>query len=356
MHTNNYAVIMAGGIGTRFWPLSNSKRPKQFIDILGTGRTLIQQTFDRLKRVCPPENILIVTGQNFLNLVKEQIPEIAVENILTEPFRRNTAPCIAYAAYKIKSRCKEANIIVAPSDHIIIDESLFADYLKTGLDFVGTTENILTLGVVPHRPEPGYGYIQINSDYPGFTNIKKVKTFTEKPNPELAEIFYQSGDFLWNSGIFLWNVNTILKAFKLYLPNLTTLFENGLNNLNTERELEYIHEVYAESHGISIDYGIMEKANNVCVLSADFGWSDLGSWKSFHEQSHKDKNNNVVNAGKNELINTKDSIIHMPKNKTVIIEGLDNYIVAEYDDILLICNRNEESRIKQFAEKLKFKE
>ncbi len=356
MHTNDYAVIMAGGIGTRFWPLSNSKRPKQFIDILGTGKTLLQQTFYRLKQVCPIENILVVTGQNFYNLVKEQIPEIPDNNILTEPFRRNTAPCIAYAAYKIKSRCENANIIVAPSDHIILDEKLFADYLVTGLDFVEKTGNILTLGIVPHRPEPGYGYIQINSNYPGYFNIKKVKTFTEKPDPELAEIFYKSGDFLWNSGIFLWNVNTILNAFKLYLPNLTALFENGLKYLNTNLELEYIHEVYAESHGISIDYGIMEKANNVCVLSANFGWSDLGSWKSFHEQSIKDINNNVVNTGRNELINTKDSIIHVPKNKTVIVEGLNNYIVAEYDDILLICNRDEESRIKQFAEKLKFKE
>lgn len=356
MYNNNYAVIMAGGIGTRFWPLSNSKRPKQFIDILGTGRTLIQQTFDRLKKVCPPKNILVVTGQNFFNLVKEQLPEMEENNILTEPFRRNTAPCIAYAAYKIRSMCKEANIIVAPSDHIILDENLFADYLNTGLDFVRQTDNMLTLGVVPHRPEPGYGYIQINSDYPHHNNIKKVKTFTEKPNPELAEIFFKSGDFLWNSGIFLWNVNTILKAFKKYLPNLTTLFENGLDMLNTDRELEYIHEVYAESHGISIDYGIMEKANNVCVLRANFGWSDLGSWKSFHEQSIKDTNNNVINAEKSEIINTKDSIIHVPKDKTVIIEGLTNYIVAEYDNVLLICNRDEETRIKQFAEKLKFQD
>ncbi len=356
MYTNNYAVIMAGGIGSRFWPLSNSKRPKQFLDILGTGKTLIQQTFDRLARVCPRENILVVTGQDLYNLVIEQLPEVKPANILTEPFRRNTAPCIAYAAFKIRSMCKDANIIVAPSDHVILEENLFSECIEQGLDFVGKTGNILTLGIVPYRPETGYGYIQVSKQYPEYENIKKVKTFTEKPNLELAEIFYKSGDFLWNSGIFLWNVNTILDAFKQYLPNLNTLFESGLQHLNTDREIEYIHEVYSESHGISIDYGIMEKADNVCVLKANFGWSDLGTWKSFHEQSYKDSNNNVVKAGKRELINTQNSIIHVPNEKTIIVEGLDNYIIAEYDNVLLICNRKEESKIKQYAEHLKFKE
>lgn len=355
MHINNYAVIMAGGIGTRFWPLSNSRRPKQFIDIFGTGKTLIQQTFDRLNKVCPAENILVVTGTDFFDIVKEQLPKIKEENILTEPFRRNTAPCIAYASYKIRNKCKDANIVVAPSDHIILDESLFGEYLTKGLEFVNSNDNILTLGIVPHRPEPGYGYIQISDDLTEYEDIKMVKTFTEKPDPELAEIFYKSGDFLWNSGIFLWNVNTILNSFRKHLPNFTTLFENGLKYLDTEKESDFIHDVYYESHSISIDYGIMEKADNVCVLKANFGWSDLGTWKSFHEQSEKDKNNNVVNAGNHELINTKNTIVHLPKEKTVIVEGLDNYIIAEYDNNLLICNRKEEVKIKQFAEQLKFK-
>jgi len=355
MNNNNYAIIMAGGIGSRFWPLSNSERPKQFIDILGTGKTLIQQTSDRLKKVCPIENIIVLTSKDYFNLVHEQLPDLPKENILCEPFRRNTAPCIAYATYKIFLRCKNANIIVSPSDHIILDIETFTQSLKDGIDFVSNNDNILTLGIIPSRPETGYGYIQRNSMHKGFSNIRDVKTFTEKPNLKLAETFLKSGDFLWNSGIFLWNVKTIIDAFKKHLPTLTSLFEDGLGYINTHKESEFIENIYAETHSISIDYGVLEKAENVCVLCADFGWSDLGTWKSYHELKEKDNYNNVINVIDHELADTTNCIINVPKNKTVIVEGLDNYIIAEHNDTLLICSRDKEERIKYLAENIKTK-
>jgi len=349
---NNFAIIMAGGIGSRFWPLSNETKPKQFIDILGTGKTLIQQTFNRLKQVCPEKNILVVTSNNYVTLVKEQLKGISENNILAEPYRRNTAPCIAYATYKIFLKSKTANIIVAPSDHIIMENDSFKNTLLEGIDFVSNNNMILTLGIIPNRPETGYGYIQMNNNIKGYNNIKNVKTFTEKPNLELAEAFIKSGDFLWNSGIFLWNVNTIIKAFKDHLPNLVSLFENGLGYLNTNKESEFISNIYAETHAISIDYGVLEKANNVCVLSSDFGWSDLGTWKSFHELNNKDDNNNVINSDEYKLIDTSNCIINTPKDKKIIVQGLDNYIIAEHNNTILICSRDKEDSIKQYAESL----
>lgn len=352
---NNFAIIMAGGIGSRFWPLSSETHPKQFIDILGTGKTLIQQTFDRLKLVCPENNIYVVTNKNYTSIVKEQLVDIDENNILAEPFRRNTAPCIAYATFKIYLKSKNANIIVAPSDHVIMDNIVFNENLCTGLDYVSKNNAILTLGIVPNRPETEYGYIQMNSFIDKQKNIRSVKTFTEKPNRELAEIFINSGDFLWNSGIFLWNVNTIIEAFNIYLPDLVSLFKNGLGYLNTNKESEFISNVYAETHAISIDYGILEKANNVSVLISNFGWSDLGSWKSFHELNVKDDNNNVVNCTEYELVNTKNCIINIPNDKKIIIDGLNNYIITEHNNIIMICNFDNEKNIKQYAENLKTK-
>lgn len=353
---NNFAIIMAGGIGSRFWPLSDENKPKQFIDILGTGKTLIQQTYDRLKQVCPEKNILVVTSNKYVSIVKDQLKDITENNILAEPYRRNTAPCIAYASYKIFLKCKTANIIVAPSDHIIMEGDIFKQTLVEGINFVENNDMLLTLGIVPNRPETGYGYIQINKGIKGFNHIKNVKTFTEKPNKELAEVFLKSGDFLWNSGIFLWNVNTILKAFKEYLPNLVSLFKNGLGYLNTNKESEFISNVYAETHAISIDYGILEKANNVCVLSSDFGWSDLGTWRSFHELNTKDDNNNVIYSSNYRLIDTKNCIINLPSDKKIIIQGLDNFIIAEQNNNILICNRDNEKYINQYTDSLKAKE
>lgn len=352
---NNFAIIMAGGIGSRFWPLSNKEKPKQFIDILGTGKTLLQQTFERFIKICPLENIFIVTGQEYFDIVHEQLSELNSANIICEPFRRNTAPCIAYATYKIFLKSKNANIIVAPSDHVILDTENFSKCIKQGLDFVANNEYLLTLGIIPNRAETGYGYIQRNGLIANYSNIRHVKTFTEKPNLELAKVFLQSGDFLWNSGIFLWNVNTILKAYKQHLGNLVSLFENGLGYINTNKESKFISDVYAETHAISIDYAILEKADNVCVLCADFGWSDLGTWKSYHELCEKDVNNNVINCDNYELVNTNNCIINLPNNKTIVVQGLDNYIITEHNDNILICERNKEDEIRIFSESLRIK-
>lgn len=355
MDNNNFAIIMAGGIGSRFWPLSNKERPKQFLDILGTGKTLIQQTYDRFIKICPSKNIYVVTGKDYFDIVHEQLTELNTDNILCEPYRRNTAPCIAYATYKIFLKSKNANIIVAPSDHVILDGEKFSKCIKEGLDFVNNNKSLLTLGVIPNRPETGYGYIQRNGKKEGFPNIQDVKSFTEKPNLELAKIFIQSGDFIWNSGIFLWNVNTIIEAYKKHLRNLIGLFEDGLGYINTNKESEFISNIYAETHAISIDYGILEKADNVCVLCADFGWSDLGTWKSYHELSDKDNNNNVIKNTNHELVNTKNCIINISNDKTVIIQGLDNYIITEHNNTLLICSRDYEENIKQLSEKINIK-
>lgn len=355
MDNNNFAIIMAGGIGSRFWPLSNKQKPKQFIDILGTGKTLIQQTYERLIKICPSKNIYVVTGKEYFNIVQEQIAELDINNILCEPYRRNTAPCIAYATYKIFLKSKNANIIVAPSDHIILDGEIFSKCIQEGLDFVKNNKYLLTLGVIPNRPETGYGYIQKSREKEGYPNIQEVKSFTEKPDLELANIFIKSGDFIWNSGIFLWNVNTIIEAYKKHLSSLIGLFEDGLGYINTNKETEFISNIYAETHAISIDYGILEKADNVCVLCADFGWSDLGTWKSYHELSQKDNNNNVIKNNNHELVDTKNCIINISNDKTIVIQGLDNYLITENNDTLLICNRDYEESIKKISEKINIK-
>ncbi len=349
---------MAGGVGSRFWPLSRSGKPKQFLDILGTGKTLLQQTFERFKNICPPENILIVSNRDYKEIILEQLPEIKEENVLLEPMRRNTAPCIAYANYKIQEKNPNANIIVAPSDHLILNEPEFVRVINQGLDFVSTNDALLTLGIKPNRPETGYGYIQINHNQK-IGNIDceptKVKTFTEKPNLEMAKIFFESGEFFWNSGIFLWKLNSIMDAFNKHLSEVDELFKRGIGIYNTGEEQKFIDETYSESKNISIDYGIIEKAENVYVLCADFGWSDLGTWGSLYENSQKNEENNSV-IGKNVLIyDTENTIVNMPNDKLAVIQGLKDYIVVESDGILLICRKEDEQKIRQFVKDVKIK-
>lgn len=346
---------MAGGIGSRFWPLSKTKKPKQFLDILGTGRTLIQQTYDRLIKVFPPENIYIVTNEEYGKLVFEQIPEIKPYQVLLEPLRKNTAPCVAYANHKIMLKDPQASILVAPSDHVILKEAEFLDVVLKGLEFVTGNDQMLTLGIQPNRPETGYGYIQINGDKAVELNksFRKVKTFTEKPDLKMAELFLHSGDFYWNSGMFFWSLNTINKAFEMLLPEINQIFTEGLSFYNTASENEFIARAYPNCRNISIDYGIMEKADNVHVLCSDFGWSDLGTWGSLYEILKKDQDNNSITGSNVFVYNTKNSIINLPENKLAVIQGLDDYIVVESDNVLLICRKGDEQKIKNFVNDVK---
>jgi mannose-1-phosphate guanylyltransferase len=346
-----FCVIMAGGIGTRFWPMSRSSHPKQFIDILGTGETLIQQTYNRFRKIIRKENILIVTSTAYKDLIRKQIPEIADDQVLCEPSRRNTAPCIAYANFRILARDPEASIVVAPSDHIIMKEDIFIENITTALEAASRNEWLLTLGIRPSRPDTGYGYIQYvdKSVDPKVQNLKKVKTFTEKPNLELAVTFLQSGDFLWNSGIFIWSLRSIMKAFENFLPDIESLFRKGTGKYGTREEDAFLEETYTECKSISIDYGVMEKANNVYVLAADFGWSDLGTWGSLYENRPKDDSGNVV-VGKNVFIyDSSGCIVNMPSEKVVVLEGLKDYIVVESDNVLLVCRKSDEQLIRQYV-------
>ncbi len=346
---------MAGGIGSRFWPMSRTSHPKQFLDILGTGETLIQQTFRRFEQSIPRENIFIVTNDSYCDLVKEQLPFLNENQIVSEPSRRNTAPCIAYASYKIHQINKNANIVVAPSDHIILKEELFADVISSSLHAVEENDWLLTLGITPSRPDTGYGYIQFKDTdaYPQDFRIKKVKTFTEKPIIEMAKQFLESGDFLWNSGIFIWSIKSIMKAFELYMPELKELFDKGIGIYNTPAEAEFIKQTYATSKSISIDYGVMEKAENVYVLRSDFGWSDLGTWGSLYENRQKNVEGNAV-VGKNVFMyESSNCIVNMPKDKLVVLQGLDDYIVVESGNVLLVCRKQDEQQIRQFVNDIK---
>lgn len=349
---NNYCIIMAGGVGSRFWPFSRNDKPKQFLDFFGTGRSLLQMTFDRLSKVVPVKNILIVSNILYKDLILEQLPEITVEQILLEPNRRNTAPCIAYAINRIKALTDKANIIVAPSDHLIMKEIEFLETLKTGLDFVEKNNNLLTLGIKPSRPETGYGYIQIDD---GDSALRKVKTFTEKPNLELARIFYETGEFYWNSGMFLWNLQTIDEAFNTLLPEVYNKFTLGENIYNTPEEQAFIDEMYPSCPNISIDYGVMEKASNVYVLCSDFGWTDLGTWGSLYEMSPKDENANVTLKCKTSFYESNNNVVVLPSDKLAVISDLDGYIVVEADNVLLICKLEDEQRIRQFVNDVNIK-
>jgi mannose-1-phosphate guanylyltransferase len=354
---NNYCVIMAGGVGSRFWPLSRRARPKQFIDILGTGKTLIQQTFDRFRSLIPLENFIIVTNVNYKDIILEQIPELDESQILLEPLRRNTAPCLAYAVYKIKIKNPQANLVIAPSDHLIQKEEEFIRQIKNGLEFVKDRDALLTMGIKPSRPETSYGYIQIKNKvkFNNLDNFYKVKTFTEKPDSEMAQIFYESGEFFWNSGIFMWSLSSILAAFDTYLSDISSLFVKGLKLYNTDDEVHFINKTYSECKGISIDYGIMEKARNVYLLTADFGWSDLGSWCSLYDNKTRDEEGNVI-SGENVLIyDTKNCIIDVGDEKVAVLHGLDGYIIAESNDTLMICRREDEQQIKQFVTDVRIK-
>lgn len=347
---NNYCVIMAGGIGSRFWPMSRTAFPKQFIDILGTGQTLIQQTFERLLKIAPKENILIVTNEIYQSLVLEQI-DIKVEQILLEPSRRNTAPCIAYANHKIKKKNPNANIIVAPSDHLILKEDHFIEVIEKALDFTANNDALVTLGIKPSRPDTGYGYIQFDDS--NDDEIKKVKTFTEKPDLELAKQFLTSGDFSWNSGMFIWSLNSIDKAFTKLLPEVNNLFQEQESKLDTAEESKAIEDIYSVSKSISIDYGIMEKSENVYVISADIGWSDLGTWGSIYTHLPQDKNKNAI-VGKNVMLyDSNDCIVSVPKEKLVVLQGLTGYIVVEANDTLLVCKKDDEQKIKDFVTDIK---
>jgi len=348
----NYCVIMAGGIGSRFWPYSRSKKPKQFLDILGTGRTLLQLTYDRFIQIIPKENILIVSNEDYAEIILNQLPDLKPNQVLLEPMRRNTAPCIAYANFKIKSVTPDANIVVAPSDHIILKEQKFLQVVKSALNFIEKNDALLTLGIQPHRPETGYGYIQIAAEKESVKlneSFRKVKTFTEKPDFDLAKKFIESGDFYWNSGMFFWSLKTISSAFQNYLPDVEALFNEGVDIYNTPKEKSFISTAYSKCPNISIDYGIMEKAKNVNVLCADIGWSDLGTWGSLYDTSTKDKEKNFTKGGKSFLYDTKDCLINLPEGKLAVIQGLEDVIIVDSTDVLLICKKQEEQRIKQFV-------
>ncbi len=355
MDKNNFCVIMAGGIGSRFWPLSRASMPKQFLDILGAGKTLLQQTVDRFLNVCPKENIFIVSNQEYGDIIKEQLPDFADIQIMLEPMRKNTAPCIAYANFRIKQVNPDAIIIVAPSDHLILDEREFIRIIKQGLNFAGSTNALLTLGIKPSRPETGYGYIQgikgiVDNNVP---DLMKVKTFTEKPDYEMAKVFLRSGDFYWNAGIFMWSLKAIEQSFNLHLAELASLFNDIELGLAPNREAENIHSVYSESRSISIDYGIMEKADNVFVLTADFGWSDLGAWSSLYDHLDRDNNGNAIIGDTVMSYDSEGCIINATNGKLVVVQGLKDYIVVDTGEVLLICKKSEEQSIKQIVNDVK---
>jgi len=342
---------MAGGIGSRFWPLSKTSKPKQFIDVLGKGETLIQSTFRRFERICPRENIYIVTNGIYKDLINEQISNLNPNQIIAEPTRRNTAPCIAYANFKIGKMNPNANIIVSPSDHFIVDEDMFIETIEMGLEASKNSDILVTLGIKPTSPNTGYGYIQyIQSNF--FSSKKqmnKVKLFTEKPDYDMALQFISSGDFLWNSGMFIWSLKSINKSMKELLPEVYNIFEKGNDIFNTPKEVDFIKVAYSACPAISIDYGIMEKANNVYVIPSEFGWSDVGTWGAVHEVRQKDKNDNSV-VGKNIMIyDTKECVINNSSTKLLVIQGLEKYIIVNTEDVLMICEKDQEQRIKQFV-------
>lgn len=349
---HTYVAIMAGGIGSRFWPVSRTNYPKQFLDILGTGRTLIQQTFLRFSKFVPKENIFVVTSNEYVDLVKEQLTELPVENIIGEPFRKNTAPCVAYISTKLLQKDPEASLIVAPSDHLILEEQTFLDVCTKALEFVNHFNALVTIGVQPTYPNTGYGYIQHES-LEAAPSVYKVKTFTEKPNKELAQTFLDSGDFLWNAGIFVWQVKRIMDAFHHHLPEMYELFAAEAHKFNTAEENELINSIYPQCTSISIDFGIMEKARNVFVIPASFGWSDLGTWNSAWENMEKDYLGNAVAGKRVMVIDATRCVVHTSDEKLVILQGLDDYIVVDTKDALLICQKEKEQDIKDYVADVK---
>ncbi len=348
---NNHLVIMAGGVGSRFWPMSTTDRPKQFIDVLGTGRTLLQLTLDRFTGIVDPENVWIVTNMKYADIVHEQLPEVPRTNILCEPCRRNTAPCIAYVSWRIKKKDSKANIVVTPSDHIVMDTVEFKRVISQCMKFTGETDAVLTLGMKPSRPETGYGYIQADLSYssPRNKEIYRVDSFREKPDLETALRYIKNKSYFWNAGIFIWNVNTIVNAFRVYQPAMSKIFDDMMDVYGTEHEQEEIDRRFPECESISVDYAIMEKAEEIFVCPADFGWSDLGTWGSLLMQTKHDMYGNSIIGDNISVYDTSNCIIHAMNEKRVVVQGLDGYIVAEEDGRLLICQLAEEQRIKQFS-------
>jgi len=349
---NHYVAIMAGGIGSRFWPMSRTTLPKQFLDVLNTGKTLVQWTYERYVKFIPAENIYIVTSEEYVDIVKTQLPMLPIDNILAEPSKKNTAPCIAYISFKLAQINPDAKCIVAPSDHLILEEDRFQAIALEALDFVDQIKALVTLGIQPTHPNTGYGYIQ----YEGLEVAKdlfKVKTFTEKPDLEIAKTFLESGDFLWNAGIFAWKVSSILTAFEKYQPEMFELFDQEKMHFNTPAENAAIQKIYPQCTNISIDIAIMEKANNVYVMPASFGWSDLGTWNSAYENMEKDYFGNAVASDNVIVIDATKCMINSPKDKLVVVQGLDDFIVVDTKDVLLICSRDKEQSIKEYVAEVK---
>ena len=349
---NNHLVIMAGGVGSRFWPMSTADRPKQFIDVLGVGKSLLQLTYQRFANICPPENIRVVTTRRYAGLVKEQLPEVLEGNILLEPCRRNTAPCIAYVSWKIKSKDPKANVVVTPSDHIVTDEAEFRRVIGLCLRFTADSDAIVTLGMKPNRPETGYGYIKADLTMSSLRQreLFRVDKFREKPNLETAMQYIKEKDYFWNAGIFIWSVSTIVNAFRVYQPAISKIFENMLPYYGTPREQELIDKFYPECENISVDYAIMEKAEEIFVCPADFGWSDLGTWGSLQMHTKRDLYGNSLIGENIEMYDCHNCVVHTLEERRVVVQGLDNYIIAEKDGTLLICSLAEEQRIRQFSD------
>lgn len=352
MNNHHYVAIMAGGIGSRFWPVSRTNYPKQFLDILQTGKTLIQATYDRFASFIPPENIFVVTSAEYINIVKKQLPQLPLQNIIGEPSRKNTAPCIAYISFKLLKQDPQASLIVAPADHLILDPIAFTKVCLEALAFVKKHRALITLGIKPTHPNTGYGYIQYEQ-YAVSDNVYKVKTFTEKPSRELATTFLASGEFLWNAGIFVWQVKQILSAFEQYLPEMYEVFAAEQEAFNTTGETEAINRIYPQCTNISIDFGIMEKADNVYIIPSSFGWSDLGTWNSAYENLEKDYLENAV-AGENVIVfDTHRCMIHNQQSKLMVLQGLEDVIVVDTPDVLLICRKDKEQEIKEYVAEVK---
>jgi len=354
MSKHNYVAIMAGGIGSRFWPQSRHNYPKQFLDILNSGKTLIQWTFDRFASLIPPENIFVVTSYEYISIVKEQLPQVAEENILGEPSRKNTAPCIAYISLKLFQKDPKATLIIAPSDHLILDNTAFIKVCFEALSFVNKHKAFITLGIKPTSPNTGYGYIQ-HEQHSVTDNVYKVKTFTEKPNLDLAKTFIASGDFLWNAGIFVCQVKNILTAFEKYLPEMYEVFIAEKDKFNTPEEKKALEHIYPLCTNISIDFGIMEKADNVYVIPSSFGWSDLGTWSSAYDNQEKDHRQNAIAGDNVMIIDAKKCVIHAPDEKLLVIQGLDDFVVVDTKDVLLICQKEKEQDIKDYVAEVKRK-
>ena len=352
MNKHHYVAIMAGGIGSRFWPKSRTSYPKQFLDILNTGKTLIQWTFERYAAFIPKENIFVVTSEEYSSIVAEQLPEIPLENIVAEPSRKNTAPCVAYISFKLFQKDPEASLIVAPSDHMILDNENFMRITRTALNFVDHQEAFITLGITPTYPNTGYGYIQFDTDSQG-ENIHKVKTFTEKPNLELAKTFVASGEFLWNGGIFVWKVKTVINAFEKYQPEMFELFDNEKEHFDTIGEKDAINRIYPQCTNVSIDCAIMEKADNVYVIPSSFGWSDLGTWNSAYENLDKDYLGNAVASDNVIVIDATKCMVSAPHEKLILLQGLDDFIIVDTKDVLMICKKEKEQAIKEYVAEVK---